>query len=145
MQGEGRFSEGQLAVLAERVDTLIQLHSETKAALVTLSGVLAQFPVLQERIQIIDGKADRLFAITDRSTERLSALESDVRQHAGWWRWAKWCAPFCVAFCVWGYKEMRVFQETDNSLSGRLTLMEFVLNSKPSAPIMPPGILEKNR
>lgn len=139
MNGEGRFSEAQMAVLAERMDTMISQHIETRAAIVTLSQATAQFPVLQERLVMIDSKADRLFVIADRSTERLAAIESDVRQHASWWRWVKWSAPFLIAFMGWGFNQMREFQNIDNAMGGRLTLIEFVMNSRPGAPIVPPG------
>ena len=145
MNGEGRFSEAQLAVLAERLDTIIGQHTETRAAIVTLSQATAQFPVLQERLLIVDGKTDRLFVLSDRSTERLAALESDVKQHAAWWKWVRWVAPFAIAFMAWGYREMRMFQEADSAMAGRLTLIEFVMNSKPGAPLVPSGAPESQR
>lgn len=133
-------SPAQVAVLAERVDTMINAVARLEGALNTIGNAVAQMAVFQEKLAAADGKFSRLFELADGSQARLANLEGEVRSANKIARLGLWIAPFVIAAVVWGHAELLALRTQDAHTAARLTLLEFINGAtKPGAPqSMPP-------
>ena len=133
-------SPAQVAVLAERVDTMINAVSKMEGALTQIGAAVGQMAVFQEKLAAADGKFARLFELSDSSQLRIASLEGEVRSGNRIARLGLFGAPFVIAALVWGHAELLALRTQDSQQAARLTLLEFVNGaSKPGAPLsMPP-------
>lgn len=133
-------SHAQVAVLAERVDTMLTVLAEMRGTITQIGSTLGQMAVFQERLQAADQKFVRLFELSDATQVRLAALESEIKSGTRIARLGLWSAPFMIAALVWGHAELLALRKQDADYSGRITLLEFLNGAKrPGAPLsMPP-------
>lgn len=139
---EKTISAEQVAILADRVDTLISNHSKIEGLILgissqqsTLSGHLA---VYQERLAAHDVGQKRLFQLSDEQGSALDHIKTDVKVHSWTWKLVGVMAISSLGLVGWAFGELRALQATDNRHENRLAILEFVVGGR-SAPKPPEG------
>ncbi|MCE1193323.1 MAG: hypothetical protein LWW96_14345 [Acidovorax sp.] len=134
---EKTISAEQVAILADRVDTLIANHSKIEGLILgistqqsTLSGNLA---VYQERLAALDVGQKRLFQLSDEHGSSIDLITTDVRVHSWTWKLVGIAAMSSLGLVGWAFGELRALQAADNRHENRLAILEFVVGGR-SAP-----------
>lgn len=141
---EKTISAEQVAILADRVDTLIANYSKMEGLILgistqqsTLSGNLA---VYQERLASLDVGQRRLFQLTDEHGSSIDRITTDVKVHSWTWKLVGVAAMSSLGLVGWAFGELRALQATDNRHENRLAILEFVVGGRSApAPKQPEG------
>lgn len=142
---EKTISAEQVAILADRVDTLIANHSKIEGLILgistqqsTLSGNLA---VYQERLAALDVGQKRLFQLSDEHGSVIDHITTDVKVHSWTWKLVGFAAMSSLGLVGWAFGELRALQATDNRHENRLAILEFVVGGRSApSPKHPEGI-----
>ena len=127
-------SAEQVAILAERVDTLINNYSKVEGILtgisMTQSATSAQLGVLQERIAQADINHRRAISITDEQGERLEGVAQAVNVHAWTWKLFGACVMVSLGLVAWAFKEVQTLAAVVNRQDNKLTILEYIVNGR---------------
>lgn len=117
----------QVAILTERVDTLITQYSEFRGMVLAIATSQA---VHVEKIGANDAALNRAFAALDDHDRRIDVVAADVKVHS--WTW-KLVGSFClvaVGLTGWALGELRALQRVDSEHEKRITLQEFIVGGR---------------
>ncbi|MES2925727.1 MAG: hypothetical protein V4843_02870 [Pseudomonadota bacterium] len=133
---EKTISAEQVAILAERVDTLLLNYSELKGLLLAISQqqstVSSQSAVLQERLVSFDANQRRLFQLSDEHAHSIKQISSELKVHSWTWKLVGSVAVSSLGLVGWAYTELRSLQGQDNRHENRLSILEFIVGGRAS-------------
>ncbi len=127
-------SAEQVAVLAERVDTLINSHSRLEGIILGIGTQQGQLSntvgVVGEKLAQLDAGQKRLFQLSDEYGAAIDRLTTDVKVHSWTWKLVGIVAMSSLGMVGWAFGELRALQASDNRHDNRLTLLEFIVGGR---------------
>lgn len=134
-------SAEQVAVLAERVDTMLNGYSELRGILL---GIATTQAVQVEKLSASDATAKRIFDVLERHDGQLVTLGRDVNVHSWTWKLIGASSAVVVMATTWALSELRAIQHDANERDKRLTVIEFIVGGRsPYAPHKQPETSSK--
>lgn len=141
MNTEKTISAEQVAILAERVDTLLFNYSELRGLLLGISQqqstVSSQSAVLQERLVSFDANQRRLFQLSDEHADSIKQISSELKVHSWTWKLVGSVAVSSLGLVGWAYAELRSLQAQDNRHDNRISILEFIAGGRVQQPPKP--------
>ena len=138
---EKLISAEQVAILAERVDSLLNHSSRIEGLILGIStqqtALSSNLAVQQERLANFEEAQRRLFQLADDHGRQLDRVISDVKVHSWTWKLVGVAALSSLGLVSWAFTELRALQSTDNRHENRLAILEFVVGGR-----NPPKLLE---
>lgn len=139
---EKTISAEQVAILADRVDTLLINLSKMEGL---IQGMSAQqntlsnsSAILQERLVSFDSNQRRLFQLADEHADSIKQISSELKVHSWTWKLVGTVAMSSLGLVGWAYTELRGLQSQDNRHENRLSILEFIVGGR-SQPQPPKG------
>lgn len=139
---EKTISAEQVAILADRVDTLLINLSKMEGL---IQGMSAQqntlsnsSAILQERLVSFDSNQRRLFQLSDEHADSIKQISSELKVHSWTWKLVGTVAVSSLGLVGWAYTELRGLQGQDNRHENRLSIIEFIVGGR-SQPQPPKG------
>ncbi|GKS96942.1 hypothetical protein [Acidovorax sp. SUPP2825] len=131
---EKTISAEQVAILAERVDTLLNNHSKIEGLILGISAqqtaLAGSVAVFQERLSNMESGQRRLFDLADDHGKELERVISDVKVHSWTWKLVGVAALSSLGLVGWAFSELRALQTSDNRHDNRLAILEFVVGGR---------------
>ncbi|SFF14881.1 hypothetical protein [Paracidovorax wautersii] len=131
---EKTISPEQLAVLAERVDTLINSYSRLEGIIIGIGTQQGQLSntvgVVGEKLAQLDAGQKRLFQLSDEFGADLDRVKADIKVHSWTWKLVGIVAMSSLGMVGWAFGELRALQSSDNRHDNRLTLLEFIVGGR---------------
>lgn len=131
-------SAEQVAVLAERVDSLLNSYARLEGIILGIGTQQGQLStalgVLGEKLSQLDTGQKRLFQLADEHGAAIDRLTTDVKVHSWTWKLVGIVAMSSLGMVGWAFGELRALQSSDNRHDNRLTLLEFIVGGRQSKP-----------
>lgn len=131
---EKTISAEQVAVLAERVDTLLNSQARIEGIILgigTQQGQLGNtLAIVSEKFSQLDAGQKRLFQLADEHGASIDRLTTDVKVHSWTWKLVGIVAMSSLGMVGWAFGELRALQASDNRHDNRLTLLEFIVGGR---------------
>ncbi|MCS4509143.1 hypothetical protein [Xylophilus ampelinus] len=135
-------SAEQVAILAERVDTMLINQAKVEGLIMGISGqqnqVSGTVAVLQERLLAYDEKQRRLFQMSDEHGAGIDRLNAELKVHSWTWKLVGTVALASLGLVGWAYGELRGLYSQDNRHENRIAILEFLVGGRsPQLPRVP--------
>lgn len=131
---EKLISAEQVAILAERVDSLLNHSSKIEGLILGIStqqtALSSNLAVQQEKLANFDAGQRRLFELADDHGRRLDRVVSDVKVHSWTWKVVGIAAMSSLGLVSWAFSELRALQANDNRHENRISILEFVVGGR---------------
>lgn len=128
-------SSEQVAVLAERVDTLLLRDTRTEGLILGISASLTsineRMAVLGERHTEATEKHNRIFSALKHQDDELEVLKSDMKVNAWAWKLVGSAVTVCVAAAGFGWTFMGGLAKELGDHEKRISIIEFVTSNRP--------------
>ena len=127
-------ADATVAVLIERLDTVMRQQSELKGMLTAQSAQLGAIPVMQAQLTEHGQKFDRAFNAIRENGERISAVDRTTMLHAWIWKASGAVLFTCVGLIGWGWSQIQKYDAADNALDRRTLIIETKLGISQPVP-----------
>lgn len=126
-------SNEQVAVLAERVETLIQSHSRLEGILMGISTTQA---VHTQRLGEGDRSIQTVFTKLDTLRIDHDKIAKDVNTHSFTWKLVGSFAMVSLGLVGYAFGELRDLQRAGSEREKRIAVLEYVVGTRPQPPKM---------
>lgn len=127
-------SAEQVAILAERVDSLLLNHAKIEGLILGISNQQAALSgsvaVFQERLIAHDANQRRLFQLADEHGNDIERLKAEIKVHSWMWKLVGTVAVASLSLVGWVFGELRTLGAHDNRHDNRLSILEFIVGGR---------------
>ena len=104
-------TDAAVQVLTERVSNAIDDLKEMKGQLNSVSQSIVMMASLQERMNTLDSKTNRLFDVSDATKTEMGKLTSQVHVHSRMWKLLGTGLMACIGVIGWGGLQYQKFYD----------------------------------
>jgi hypothetical protein len=123
----GQISAAEFAVLSERVERVIENHSELRGLILSQNAQLSQVPVILERLSDQGAQIGRIFSTLKTNTDRITALEKVQDRHQFIVRLIGATLIASLSVIGWGWHQGMTLFNNDSALDRRILFIEYKL------------------
>ncbi|RYH19380.1 MAG: hypothetical protein EON54_27140 [Alcaligenaceae bacterium] len=127
-------SAEQVAILAERVDSLLLNHAKIEGLIMGISNqqsaLSGSVAVFQERLIAHDANQRRLFQLSDEHGNDIEKLKAEIKVHAWTWKLVGTVAVASLSLVGWVFGELRTLNSQDNRHENRISILEFIVGGR---------------
>ncbi|WP_137910664.1 hypothetical protein [Ralstonia sp. 3PA37C10] len=113
-------TDAAVQVLTERVSHAIDDLKEMKGQLASVNQGVVLMAALQERVNTIDGKTNRLFEVSDATKTEMGKLSSQMDVHSRMWKLIGTALLACIGVLGWAATQYGNFRD----LAARVSVLE---------------------
>lgn len=104
-------TDAAVQVLTERVSNAIDDLKEMKGQLTSVSQSIVMVVSLQERVNTLDSKTNRLFDVSDATKTAVESLNSQVHVHSRMWKLLGTGLVACIGVIGWAGLQYQNFHD----------------------------------
>lgn len=104
-------TDAAVQVLTERVSNAIDDLKEMKGQLTSVSQSIVMMASLQERVNTLDSKTNRLFDVSDATKSEVDRLSSQMHVHSRMWKIVGTGLLGCLGLIGWAGSQYQTFRE----------------------------------
>lgn len=119
-------TDAAVQVLTERVSNAIDDLKEMKGQLTSVSQSIVMMVSLQERVNTLDSKTNRLFDVSDATKSQVDNLNSQMHVHSRMWKLIGAAVLACAGVIGWAATQYGTFRE----LTARVAVLERVTQER---------------
>ncbi|MEE2979347.1 MAG: DUF1515 family protein [Pseudomonadota bacterium] len=119
-------TDAAVQVLTERVSNAIDDLKEMKGQLTSVSQSIVMVVSLQERVNTLDSKTNRLFDVSDATKTAVENLNSQMHVHSRMWKLVGAGVLACIGVIGWAASQYGTFRD----LAGRVAVLERVAQER---------------
>ncbi|MGN8062816.1 hypothetical protein ACTJK4_14250 [Ralstonia sp. 22111] len=119
-------TDAAVQVLTERVSNAIDDLKEMKGQLTSVSQSIVMMVSLQERVNTLDSKTNRLFDVSDATKTQVENLNSQMHVHSRMWKLIGAAVLACAGVIGWAATQYGTFRE----LTARVAVLERVTQER---------------
>ncbi|MBB0026839.1 hypothetical protein [Ralstonia pickettii] len=119
-------TDAAVQVLTERVSHAIDDLKEMKGQLASVNQGVVLMAALQERVNTIDGKTNRLFEVSDATKTEIGKLSSQMDVHSRMWKLIGTALLACIGVLGWAATQYGNFRD----LAARVSVLERVTQER---------------
>lgn len=113
-------TDAAVQVLTERVSNAIDDLKEMKGQLTSVSQSIVMMASLQERVNTLDSKTNRLFDVSDATKSQVERIDSKMHVHDRMWKLVGTGLLACIGVLGWAASQYGTFRD----LSARVAVLE---------------------
>ena len=104
-------TDAAVQVLTERVSNAIDDLKEMKGQLTSVSQSIVMMASLQERVNTLDSKTNRLFDVSDATKSQVEQLNSQMHVHSRMWKLVGAGVLACIGVIGWAASQYGTFRD----------------------------------
>ncbi len=119
-------TDAAVQVLTERVSNAIDDLKEMKGQLTSVNQSILMMVSLQERVNTLDSKTNRLFDVSDATKIEVERLNSQMHVHSRMWKLVGAGLLACIGVTGWAASQYGTFRD----LAARVAVLERVTQER---------------
>lgn len=119
-------TDAAVQVLTERVSNAIDDMKEMKGQLTSVSQSIVMMASLQERVNTLDSKTNRLFDVSDATKSEVDRLSSQMHVHSRMWKIVGTGLLGCLGLIGWAGSQYQTFRE----MATRIAVLEHTVQER---------------